>query len=101
MDTATTATAAHTPRRLPLEALAAAGGATIGTWRSLAAGALAPGALPTTTVESWVGASLMARMGRQPAMVCGRSRAVTAKPASTPASTPGEKPDGPTSTSEL
>ena len=37
---------------------------------------------------------VMPRIGRQPAMVCGRSLATTARPASMPASTPGEKPAG-------
>jgi hypothetical protein len=46
------------------------------------------------TVASAAGASAMPRIGRQPAMLCGRSLATTARPASMPASTPGEKPAG-------
>ena len=46
------------------------------------------------TVESASGATDMPRIGRQPAMDCGRSRAATARPASTPANTPRAKPGG-------
>ena len=52
--------------------------------------------LPMTTVAPASGAEVMPRIGRQPAIDCGRSRAATARPASTPASRPGAKPAGAT-----
>ena len=46
------------------------------------------------TVTAAPGAAAWPRIGRQPAMLCGRSLARTASPASRPTSRPRPKPDG-------
>src|SRR5262245_11812438 len=57
--------------------------------------------LPITTVASAAGAAVMPRMGRQPAMDCGREIDTTVRPASMPAHRPFENPGGLSWTSGL
>jgi len=57
-------------------------------------GATAGGDCVIATVATASGAAAWPRIGRQPAMLCGRSLARTASPASRPTSRPRPKPGG-------
>src|SRR5262249_19889073 len=76
----------HSPTPRFLAGAAAVGGATI-----VVAGWGGAGVWPNATVASACGAAALPRIDRQPAMLCGRSVARTASPASRPASSPRAK----------